>query len=402
MNLDQIKELIRRERQASTLFPSAHDQGLWNWEGTRLVNSQANFFQIIDLESNGVGRQFKVVQENGAQVMLAFREDDNGGREFLLQLRAEPGLVGRVCLTATIQSTNENLSALHGGKLPDLAALHHNPLAYGHVVQESRQWDWQDLYINKEKTFRIVRLREIPPNSAVHFWVPESLMGSLAMIPCALSADLLCALGLLWGEDYLEGRMRTFTMGSPDFGTSSVQIPPLILHEMELEVFSKPIRTDSRGHGINFVRFSSGIREVRSWIQPLLDVPVIRDISLELGGEFANPIISGSYGDDTLEHQVPWRDSPITGSPTASPATRRVYVSAEGGRFSRHLAIVSIIDGNPIDASSRISSHHTELRSLIGQAREGLSTSVSQRLALFGVLLRLGAKKLKLEDASPP
>lgn len=392
---------MARERQASTLSSSTHDQGPWKWEGSRLVNIRANFFQIIDLESNGDGRQFKVIQEKGAQVMLVFRENDVGGREFLLQLRTEPGLIGRVCLTATIQSTNENLSASHGGKFPDLAALHHDPRAFGHVVHESRQWDWQDLYINKEKTFRIVRLREPPPNSAIHFWVPESALGSLAMVPCALSADLLCALSLLWGEDYLEGHMLAFAVGSTDFTTSSFQIPPLILREMELEVFSKPTRTDSRGHSINFVRFSSGIREVRSWIQPLLDVPAIRDISLELGGASGNPMLSGNFLNDTLEHQIQWQDSPRTISPSTSPAAMRIYVPAEGGRFSRHLALVSIIDGNQKDARLSIRSHHTELSGLILQALEGLSTSVSQRLALFGVLLRLRTNTLKLEEHSP-
>lgn len=392
---------MAREREASTLSPSPHDQGSWKWEGSRLVNSRANFFQIVDLESDGDGRQFKVIQEKGAQVMLAFRENDDGGREFLLQLRTEPGLIGRVCLTATIQSTNENLSASHGGKFPDLAALHHNPRAFGQVVHESRQWDWQDLYINKEKTFRILNLRETPPNSAVHFWVPESALGSLAMVPCALSADLLCALGLLWGEDYLKGHMRAFAVGSPDFTTSSFQIPPLILREMELEVFNKPIRTDSRGHSINFVRFSSGIREVTSWIQPLLDVPAIRDISLELGGASGSPVLSGNFLHDTLEHQIGWQDSPRTSFLSSSPTAMRIYVSAEGGRFSRHLALVSIIDGNQTDARSSIRADHTELSALIPQALEGLSTSVSHRLALFGVLLRLRTNTLNLEKNSP-
>jgi len=136
--LDYIIEWFNKKREESDMVVEeigVKDLQKWNIqeETGNLFHDSKGFFEIIGVKvSNTFDRE--VGKEGWTQPMIAknpggilgiLMKKINGVPHYLLQAKAEPGNIGKLQLSPTLQATTSNLLKAHGGKRP-LFAEHFN------------------------------------------------------------------------------------------------------------------------------------------------------------------------------------------------------------------------------------------------------------------------------------
>jgi len=136
--LDYIIEWFNKKREESDMIVEeigVKDLQKWNIqeETGNLFHDSKGFFEIIGVKvSNTFDRE--VGKEGWTQPMIAknpggilgiLMKKINGIPHYLLQAKAEPGNIGKLQLSPTLQATTSNLLKAHGGKRP-LFAEHFN------------------------------------------------------------------------------------------------------------------------------------------------------------------------------------------------------------------------------------------------------------------------------------
>lgn len=291
-------------------------------------------------------------------------------------------------MTATIQATMANLCAEHGGHVPHLADIFINPTTYGQILLSSEQWDWQDLYDEKRKRFTIVEVEESMPESPLHLWISERELRRLALVPFALTADLMVAIGLLFAIDSIERGPISFRSPPRNnlFHTNSI-VRKRAGNSISTQ-YRRPEFHDDVGRSVMFFHFMDPTREKTSWIQPLLDVPYPRRVSLNLlrvkSGEVR---VFGALPRDELAPKTSSGQQTLVPSNPRKLDSFRLAVSGEGARFSRQANYLQI---NLFDRNSGVDGLGEEsmtLRAFADAALEDMATGVSYRLQLFALWL---------------
>jgi len=136
--LDYVIEWFNKKREESDMIVEkigVKDLEKWNIEEKtgNLSHNSKGFFEIIGVKvSNTFDRE--VGKEGWTQPMIAknpggilgiLMKKINGIPHYLLQAKAEPGNIGKLQLSPTLQATTSNLLKAHGGKRP-LFAEHFN------------------------------------------------------------------------------------------------------------------------------------------------------------------------------------------------------------------------------------------------------------------------------------
>ena len=136
--LDYIIEWFNKKREESDMVVEEIGvKDLQKWkiqeETGNLFHDSKGFFEIIGIKvSNTFDRE--VGKEGWTQPMIAknpggilgiLMKKINGIPHYLLQAKAEPGNIGKLQLSPTLQATTSNLLKAHGGKRP-LFAEHFN------------------------------------------------------------------------------------------------------------------------------------------------------------------------------------------------------------------------------------------------------------------------------------
>ena len=136
--LDHIIKWFNKKREESDMIVEeigVKDLQKWNIqeETGNLFHDSKGFFEIIGVKvSNTFDRE--VGKEGWTQPMIAknpggilgiLMKKINGVPHYLLQAKAEPGNIGKLQLSPTLQATTSNLLKAHGGKRP-LFAEHFN------------------------------------------------------------------------------------------------------------------------------------------------------------------------------------------------------------------------------------------------------------------------------------
>ena len=136
--LDHIIKWFNKKREESDMIVEeigVKDLQKWNIqeETGNLFHDSKGFFEIIGVKvSNTFDRE--VGKEGWTQPMIAknpggilgiLMKKINGIPHYLLQAKAEPGNIGKLQLSPTLQATTSNLLKAHGGKRP-LFAEHFN------------------------------------------------------------------------------------------------------------------------------------------------------------------------------------------------------------------------------------------------------------------------------------
>ena len=129
--LDYIIEWFNKKREESDMIVEeigVNDLEKWNIQEKtgNLFHDSKEFFEIIGVKvSNTFDRE--VGKEGWTQPMIAknpggilgiLMKKINGIPHYLLQAKAEPGNIGKLQLSPTLQATTSNLLKAHGGKRP--------------------------------------------------------------------------------------------------------------------------------------------------------------------------------------------------------------------------------------------------------------------------------------------
>jgi dTDP-4-dehydro-6-deoxy-alpha-D-glucopyranose 2,3-dehydratase len=129
--LDYVIEWFNKKREESDMIVEeigVKDLEKWNieTESGNISHDSKGFFEVIGVKvSNTFDRE--VGKEGWTQPMIAknpggilgiLMKKINGVPHYLLQAKAEPGNIGKLQLSPTLQATTSNLLKAHGGKKP--------------------------------------------------------------------------------------------------------------------------------------------------------------------------------------------------------------------------------------------------------------------------------------------
>ena len=129
--LEYIVEWFNKKREESDMIVeeiAVKDLEKWNIQEKtgNIFHDSKGFFEIIGVKvSNTFDRE--VGKEGWTQPMIAknpggilgiLMKKINGIPHYLLQAKAEPGNIGKLQLSPTLQATTSNLLKVHGGKRP--------------------------------------------------------------------------------------------------------------------------------------------------------------------------------------------------------------------------------------------------------------------------------------------
>ena len=130
-SLDYVINWFNKKREESDMTVQEigiNDLDKWNVSSTtgNISHDSKGFFEIIGVKvSNTFDRE--VGKEGWTQPMIAknpggilgiLMKKINGVPHYLLQAKAEPGNIGKLQLSPTLQATTSNLLKAHGGKRP--------------------------------------------------------------------------------------------------------------------------------------------------------------------------------------------------------------------------------------------------------------------------------------------
>jgi hypothetical protein len=308
----RIKNLFQKISESSSVIQVEVCPPEWNIGNNKLRHSHTDYFNIGYYQEGDNPPCYLMEQRESALVLLLISTID-GRRSALLNLRYEPGLIGSVNLTTTIQSTPSNYQQKHGGKPTPFVDMAYHPTDFGEVIYDGLQFDWGDYYVQKTKRFLILDLPSPPPAPDGFIWLDFEFLKGLAFEDYMITNDLRVMLTLLF--------FKMPSIKVDKFENSLKMLP------VDLE------KSDSRGVRIGFFKTTSSTREVKSWVQPLLLVPTIKKIVL-----YFTKTSSGIKVAVNQETRIG-----LIGKMVFFPATlmggklvRQIQTSAEGGRFWKH------------------------------------------------------------------
>ena len=129
--LDYVIEWFNKKREESDMIVEkigVKDLEKWNIEEKtgNLSHNSKGFFEIIGIKvSNTFDREVgkegwtqPIIAKNPGGILGILMKKINGVPHYLLQAKAEPGNIGKLQLSPTLQATTSNLLKAHGGKRP--------------------------------------------------------------------------------------------------------------------------------------------------------------------------------------------------------------------------------------------------------------------------------------------
>jgi oxidase EvaA len=118
----------REESDMTTQEIGINDLDKWNVSSTtgNISHDSKGFFEIIGVKvSNTFNREVgkegwtqPMIGKNPGGILGILMKKINGVPHYLLQAKAEPGNIGKLQLSPTLQATTSNLLKAHGGKQP--------------------------------------------------------------------------------------------------------------------------------------------------------------------------------------------------------------------------------------------------------------------------------------------
>ena len=132
--LDYIIEWFNRKREESDMIVEEigiNDLDKWNVDSNsgNVKHESGGFFQVIGVKvSNTFDREVgkkgwtqPMIAKNPGGILGIIMKQINGIPHYLLQAKAEPGNIGKLQLSPTLQATTSNLLKAHGGSKPIFA-----------------------------------------------------------------------------------------------------------------------------------------------------------------------------------------------------------------------------------------------------------------------------------------
>ena len=129
--LDYIIEWFNKKREGSDMIVEEigiKDLEKWNIneKSGNIIHDSKGFFEVIGVKvSNTFDREVgkegwtqPIIAKNPGGILGILMKKINGVPHYLLQAKAEPGNIGKLQLSPTLQATTSNLLKAHGGKRP--------------------------------------------------------------------------------------------------------------------------------------------------------------------------------------------------------------------------------------------------------------------------------------------
>ena len=138
--LDYIIEWFNKKREESDMVVEEigiNDLDKWNVDkdSGNVTHDSGGFFQVIGVKvSNTFDREVgkkgwtqPMIAKNPGGILGILMKKINGIPHYLLQAKAEPGNIGKLQLSPTLQATTSNLLKAHGGNRPLFAEYFDEP-----------------------------------------------------------------------------------------------------------------------------------------------------------------------------------------------------------------------------------------------------------------------------------
>ena len=138
--LDDVVEWFKKKREESDMLVeeiSINDLDKWNVNDVSgdITHESGGFFEVIGVKvSNTFDREVgkkgwtqPMIAKNPGGILGILMKKINGVPHYLLQAKAEPGNIGKLQLSPTLQATTSNLLKVHGGIRPLFAEYFDNP-----------------------------------------------------------------------------------------------------------------------------------------------------------------------------------------------------------------------------------------------------------------------------------
>ena len=129
--LDYIIEWFNKKREESDMIVEeigVNDLDKWNVDSNtgNVKHESGGFFQVIGVKASNtfdreVGKKGwtqPMIAKNPGGILGILMKRINGIPHYLLQAKAEPGNIGKLQLSPTLQATTSNLLKAHGGSKP--------------------------------------------------------------------------------------------------------------------------------------------------------------------------------------------------------------------------------------------------------------------------------------------
>jgi oxidase EvaA len=129
--LDYIIDWFKKKREESDMIVEEvgiNELDKWNIENEtgNITHNSGGFFQVIgvkvtntfDREVGKKGWTQPMIGKNPGGILGIIMKRVNGVPHYLLQAKAEPGNIGKLQLSPTLQATTSNLLKAHGGAKP--------------------------------------------------------------------------------------------------------------------------------------------------------------------------------------------------------------------------------------------------------------------------------------------
>ena len=138
--LDYVIEWFNKKREESDMLVEEvgiNDLDKWNIDGNsgNIRHESGGFFEVIGVKvSNTFDREVgkkgwtqPMIAKNPGGILGILMKRINGVSHYLLQAKAEPGNIGKLQLSPTLQATTSNLLKAHGGSKPLFAEYFDEP-----------------------------------------------------------------------------------------------------------------------------------------------------------------------------------------------------------------------------------------------------------------------------------
>ena len=138
--LDYIIDWFNKKREESDMLVEEigiNELDKWNVEkdSGNILHESKGFFQVIGVKvSNTFDREVgkkgwtqPMIAKNPGGILGILMKRINGISHYLLQAKAEPGNIGKLQLSPTLQATTSNLLKAHGGSKPLFAKYFDEP-----------------------------------------------------------------------------------------------------------------------------------------------------------------------------------------------------------------------------------------------------------------------------------
>lgn len=340
--------------------------------GDNIAHKSGKFFQIQGFQGLIEGTQFKkkfdlplIVQpEIGVLgILQAYVERK---RYFLLQTKIEPGNIGIVQISPTLQATRSNILRAHGGKRPKFLDKFSDE-TFGEVLFDQILTEQGERFLSKHNR-NIVKNCEIFCVDDEDFtWVSETALRDAIQMDNLVNMDtrsVYCAINLAKHRHIakkkssqvqsVENVMHKIVSSRSNFVKYIKSVPLSELMEWKIE--SLAITSENHDFQVSAYNIEIENRETKSWSQPMIkavrgyrysllvnsqrgkETRVLCELSVqpgnlmnvELGPSLSNAPFFGADKDQRIVNEL---CSYVETCRTSHENVIAVYQSEEGGRF---------------------------------------------------------------------